>query len=59
MGSKALIYKQKTNSNRDLRNEMAHDYEDNDYTAINILNAIDKLKNELLKILDDIQAMVR
>lgn len=44
---------------RDLRNEIAHDYEDNDYVAINILNSINKLKGELLKILDDIQAMVR
>ena len=44
---------------RDLRNEIAHDYEDNDRVAINILNSINNLKDELLKILDDIQAMVR
>ncbi|MDQ6991929.1 MAG: hypothetical protein Q9M31_00505 [Mariprofundus sp.] len=44
---------------RDLRNEIAHDYEDNDCVAINILNTIDQLKGELLKILDDIQSMVR
>ena len=39
---------------RDLRNEIAHDYEDNDEIAINILNDIYKLKIDLRGILDAI-----
>lgn len=41
---------------RDLRNEIAHDYEDN--IAIDFLNTIYELKNELEKILDTIKRMV-
>jgi hypothetical protein len=37
---------------RDLRNEIAHDYEDDDNIAINILNTIYELKNELKMVLD-------
>ena len=35
---------------RDLKNEIAHDYEENDKIAIDILNMIYSLKNELEKI---------
>ncbi|MBV5277913.1 MAG: hypothetical protein J0647_02540 [Campylobacteraceae bacterium] len=44
---------------RDLRNAIAHDYEDNDETAINILNAIYKLKKDLKETLDTIKELVR
>ena len=44
---------------RDSRNEIAHDYEDNDSIAIEILNTIYELKNELKKILDTIQKMIK
>lgn len=44
---------------RDLRNEIAHDYEDNDEIAINILNTIYKLKIDLKEILDSIANLVR
>jgi len=37
---------------RDLRNEIAHDYEENDKIAIDILNMIYSLKNELENILN-------
>jgi len=37
---------------RDLRNEIAHDYEDNNNIAIDILNTIYELKDELEKILN-------
>ena len=40
---------------RDLRNEIAHDYEDNELVAIDILNTIFKLKNELEEILNAIK----
>lgn len=43
---------------RDLRNEIAHDYEDNDEIAINILNAIYKLKADLKETLDTINRLV-
>ena len=43
---------------RDLRNEIAHDYGDNDTTAINILNIIHKLKNDLKETLDAIERLV-
>lgn len=43
---------------RDLRNEIAHDYEDSDEIAVNILNAIYKLKVELKEILDAIAKLV-
>ena len=39
---------------RDLRNAIAHDYEDNDTVAINILNMIYSLKDELKNILNSI-----
>jgi len=42
-----------------LRNEIAHDYEDKDEVAINLLNSIDKLKGELSRVLGDIQLMVK
>ncbi|MEA3352455.1 MAG: toxin-antitoxin system antitoxin subunit [Campylobacterota bacterium] len=40
---------------RDLRNEIAHDYEDNDKMAINIINTIHSLQSELEKILNSVQ----
>lgn len=43
---------------RDLRNEIAHDYEDNDEIAVNILNTIYKLKDDLKEILDSIEKIV-
>ncbi len=44
---------------RDLRNEIAHDYEDNDEIAINILNTIYKLKSDLKETLDSILKLVK
>ena len=44
---------------RDLRNEIAHDYEDNDEIAINILNTIYKLKIDLKETLDAIANLVK
>ncbi len=44
---------------RDLRNEIAHDYEDNDEIAINILNIIYKLKIDLKETLDAIAKLVK
>ena len=44
---------------RDLRNEIAHDYEDNDNIAIEILNTIYELKNELEKILHSIKGIIK
>ncbi len=44
---------------RDLRNEIAHDYENNDNLAIDILNNIFELKDELEKILDNIASLVK
>jgi len=44
---------------RDLRNEIAHNYEDNDSQAINILNNIYKLKRELEKILNAIEDTIK
>ena len=44
---------------RDLRNEIAHDYEDKDEVAINLLNSIDRLRSELSRVLGDIQLMVK
>jgi hypothetical protein len=43
---------------RDLRNEIAHDYEDNSEVAINILNSIYKLKNDIKSILDSISKLL-
>jgi hypothetical protein len=44
---------------RDLRNEISHDYEDNDNMAISILNMIYKMKRELKNILDKINKSIR
>ncbi len=44
---------------RDLRNEIAYDYEDSDEIAVNILNRIFKLRAELKGILDAIKALVQ
>ncbi len=43
---------------RDLRNDIAHDYEGNEETAINVLNMIYKITNELKKILDKIKGLI-
>ena len=43
---------------RDLRNEIAHDYDDGDNVAINILNMIYRLKDELEKILTAITQLI-
>ncbi len=43
---------------RDIRNEIAHDYDGNDTSALNLLNAIYRLKKELKDILDAINSMV-
>ncbi|SFV70680.1 hypothetical protein MNB_SM-5-500 [hydrothermal vent metagenome] len=43
---------------RDLRNEIAHDYENSDYLAIDILNNIFELKRELEKILDSVRSLI-
>lgn len=43
---------------RDLRNEIAHDYEDNDEVATNILNTIYKLKKDLRGILNAISSLL-
>jgi uncharacterized protein with HEPN domain len=44
---------------RDLRNEIAHDYDDNEIEVINILNNIYKLKDELKNILNRIEKIKR
>ena len=44
---------------RDLRNEIANDYEDNDEIAINILNTIYKLKMDLKETLDAIAKLIK
>lgn len=43
---------------RDLRNEIAHDYDTNDETALNVLNAIYKIKNELKHILEEVGKVI-
>jgi len=43
---------------RDLRNEIAHDYENNDYLAIDILNSIFEFKGELKNILNSINILL-
>lgn len=43
---------------RDLRNEIAHNYDANDDTARNLLNTIYKIKSELKHILDEIGKIV-
>ncbi len=44
---------------RDLINEIAHDYEDNNEVSMNILNEIYKLRNELNSILNSIQNLIK
>ena len=74
MGNKTLVYKQKVHNNLSesykhlLRlqnaivvleeNYVFPYYEDNNEIAVNILNAIYKLKMDLQQILDSIQKMV-
>ena len=43
---------------RDLRNEISHDYDDNDALAINILNTLYTIKDELKKILNNIKNLL-
>jgi uncharacterized protein with HEPN domain len=43
---------------RDLRNEIAHDYDNNDCTVVEILNNIYELKSELKKILAYIEKLL-
>ncbi|SHO81078.1 hypothetical protein MNB_SV-15-1523 [hydrothermal vent metagenome] len=43
---------------RDLRNEIAHDYDNSDYLAIDILNNIFELKKELEKILNSVKNLI-
>ncbi len=43
---------------RDLRNEIAHDYDGDEEEAINILNTIYKLKDELKSILNSIEKLL-
>ena len=42
-----IVYADEWFELRDLRNEIAHDYENNDYLAIDILKNIFELKHEL------------
>ena len=44
---------------RDLRNEIAHDYDDNDTVALNILNMIYHLINELNNIMISINKLIK
>ena len=44
---------------RDLRNEIAHDYEDSESMAIEILNNIYELKQELENIINNIQKILK
>jgi len=43
---------------RDLRNKIAHDYENSDYLAIKILNSIFQSKKDLEKILDNVMLLL-
>ncbi|MEA1914590.1 MAG: hypothetical protein U9N30_04655 [Campylobacterota bacterium] len=43
---------------RDLRNDIAHDYEENDNLAINILNMIYKMKQDISDILKSVQQLL-
>jgi len=43
---------------RDLRNEISHDYDTNDNIAINILNTIYIVKDDLKKSLNAIDKMI-
>lgn len=42
----------------DLRNEIAHNYDDNEEWALEVLNSICKLKSDLKKTLDTIGSML-
>jgi len=44
---------------RDLRNEIAYDYEENETFAINIINTIYTLKEDLGNVLDSVGALIR
>ena len=44
---------------RDLRNEIAHDYEADENSSVNILNAIYKIKDELESVLKSIETVVK
>ena len=44
---------------RDLRNEIAHDYENSDYLSVDILNNIFGSKEELEKILDSVNNLLK
>jgi len=54
-----IIYVEEWFEIRDLRNEIAHDYEDNEQMAIDILNTIYELKDELLTILNNIEKLIK
>jgi len=41
---------------RDLRNEIAHEYENSDFEAVEIINEINELKDDLKQILEKIKA---
>jgi len=43
---------------RDLRNEIAHDYEDSEEIAIEVLNSIYDIKSDLEKILNNIKKVI-
>ena len=43
---------------RDLRNEIAHDYEENEAFAIDIINTIYKLKNDLGNVLESVGELI-
>ena len=43
---------------RDLRNEIAHDYEENDNVALNIINMIFNLKSELENVLISVENLI-
>jgi uncharacterized protein with HEPN domain len=58
---KSLLLYQGENVNfeiRDLRNEIAHDYNSNDDIAMEMLNSIFRLKDDLRKILEKIEMSV-
>ncbi len=44
---------------RDLRNDISHEYEENEHVAVEILNTIYRLKDELKAVLDRIGKVVK
>ena len=44
---------------RDLRNDISHDYDDNEEIAIEILNMIYKLKDDLAEVLKKIEGLIK